>query len=331
MSEVSELLRQSVEGLLQKHCTDESLTLSERAGWAGNLWAELERADLTRVGVPERWGGAGGDLHDAAVVVRAAAARCAAVPLAETALLAGWLLAEAGTAMPHGPMTATILRDGRAEGVPYARQAVAIAALVRSGDGWGVALLEPGDYQLTLGVNLAGEPRDGLVVRRMPSVTAMAGLDADAFHARGALARSIQLAGAIDRVLELALRYAGEREQFGSPLNRFQAVQQMLTTIAEEAYATGAAVDGALAAPEELNIAIAKVRSGESAGTAAAAAHQVHGAIGFTDEHVLNHSTRRLWSWRDEFGTEAGWAVRLGRLACARGAANVWDLVTKEA
>ena len=41
----------------------------------------------------------------------------------------------------------------------------------------------------------------------------------------------------------------------------------------------------------------------------------MHGAIGFTHEHALNHSTRRLWSWRDEFGNEAEWGRRVGEAA----------------
>ena len=44
---------------------------------------------------------------------------------------------------------------------------------------------------------------------------------------------------------------------------------------------------------------------GEAAGIGAAIAHQMHGAIGFTQEHQLHYLTRRLWSWRDEFGNEA--------------------------
>ena len=47
---------------------------------------------------------------------------------------------------------------------------------------------------------------------------------------------------------------------------------------------------------------------GEAAGTGAAIAHQVHGAMGFTYEHSLHHATRRLWAWREEFGNEAVWA-----------------------
>jgi acyl-CoA dehydrogenase len=329
VSDVVEMLRESVGVLLDRHSHSESLAESERDGWAAGLWSELERAGMTSVGVPEKRGGSGGDLEDAVVVIRAAANYAAAVPLAETALLAGWLLADAGIDLPRGPLTAAVLRDGGAVGVPYARHAVAIAVLARSGNGWGVGLLEPNDYVLSASANLAREPRDKLTVRHPPALRST-DIDAGQFRARGALARSIQIAGALDRVLSLAIRYAQEREQFGSPLSRFQAVQHLLTVIAEETSAAGAAVDGAVARPTEWNIAVAKIRSGEAAGIAAAAAHQVHGAIGFTDEHALHHSTRRLWSWRDEFGTEASWAVRLGKLASGLGADRIWALVTDD-
>ena len=59
------------------------------------------------------------------------------------------------------------------------------------------------------------------------------------------------------------------------------------------------------------------MRVGEAAGTGAAIAHQVHGAMGFTYEHSLHHATRRLWAWREEFGNEAVWATRLGRMVAA--------------
>jgi acyl-CoA dehydrogenase len=61
----------------------------------------------------------------------------------------------------------------------------------------------------------------------------------------------------------------------------------------------------------------------------AAACHQVHGAIGFTQEHVLHYFTRRLWSWRDEFGSEAWWNRRLGTIACSQGADAFWPAVTR--
>ena len=72
----------------------------------------------------------------------------------------------------------------------------------------------------------------------------------------------------------------------------------------------------------------AKVRVGEAAGLGAGIAHQAHGAIGFTYEHTLHFVTRRLWSWRAEFGGEGHWAERLGREVAARGAQALWPLLT---
>jgi alkylation response protein AidB-like acyl-CoA dehydrogenase len=73
---------------------------------------------------------------------------------------------------------------------------------------------------------------------------------------------------------------------------------------------------------------VAKSRIGEAAGKGAEIAHQVHGAMGFTREHNLHYSTRRLWSWRDEFGNETYWQSRLGREIAARGADALWPMLT---
>jgi acyl-CoA dehydrogenase len=71
-------------------------------------------------------------------------------------------------------------------------------------------------------------------------------------------------------------------------------------------------------------VAVAKARTGEAAGKVAEIAHQVHGAMGFTHEHPLHFATRRLWSWRDEFGSDAYWQERIGRLVCEAGGAALW-------
>ena len=74
--------------------------------------------------------------------------------------------------------------------------------------------------------------------------------------------------------------------------------------------------------------AVAKIRVGEAAGIGAGLVHQVHGAIGFTYEHSLHFATRRLWSWRAEFGSERRWAVELGRRVASRGADGLWPYLT---
>ena len=75
-------------------------------------------------------------------------------------------------------------------------------------------------------------------------------------------------------------------------------------------------------------MATAKIRAGEAAGTGAAIAHQVHGAMGFTREYSLHQATRRLWSWRDDFGAESVWAISLGEMIAGRGADALWPTLT---
>lgn len=154
----------------------------------------------------------------------------------------------------------------------------------------------------------------------------MPALDND--RRRGALLRSIQMAGALERVRDLTVRYAGEREQFGQRLNRFQAVQQQLAELAGLVALAGAAVEEAVAEPSGKRIAVAKVVTGSAAGRGAAIAHQVHGAIGFTHEHMLHRFTTRLWRWRDEYGTEAVWSEGLGDLLARVGGDRVWEVTT---
>ncbi|MGB3952195.1 MAG: acyl-CoA dehydrogenase family protein, partial [Solirubrobacterales bacterium] len=75
----------------------------------------------------------------------------------------------------------------------------------------------------------------------------------------------------------------------------------------------------------------AKLRAAEAAGTVAAIAHQVHGAMGVTREHRLQYFTRRLWSWRDEDGNEQLWGHWLGRRVLGRGADALWPSITGSA
>jgi acyl-CoA dehydrogenase len=150
----------------------------------------------------------------------------------------------------------------------------------------------------------------------------------------GALFRAAQMAGAMEAALALSTRYANDRVQFGRPIAKFQAIQQQLALLAEQAAAASVAVESAAIAvaagrpSSALAVAAAKIRAGEAAGKVAEIAHQVHGAIGFTHEHSLHRLTRRLWSWRDEFGTESHWSRQLGRAVMTAGADALWPTIT---
>ncbi|MFF4239528.1 acyl-CoA dehydrogenase family protein [Actinomadura geliboluensis] len=294
-------------------------------------WPALAESGLALVGVPEEAGGSGGGLADAAAVLRAAGYHAAAVPLAETGWLAGRLLAEAGLPVPAGVLTAAsgaVADGGTLSGtlrrVPWARDADRLVVLA----GGVVAVVDPSLTQITEGVNVAGEPRDDVVLSGVRAeAVAPCPVDAAELRRRGALARAVQLTGAMARALDLSVRYAGEREQFGRPVGRFQAVQQMLAELAGEATVADVAVRAAVRTPDDpVAVAAAKANASRAAGAVAAIAHQVHGALGVTEEHVLHKVTLRLGAWRDEYGNETAWADDLGAAAAA--APDPWAFIT---
>ena len=124
------------------------------------------------------------------------------------------------------------------------------------------------------------------------------------------------MAGAISAVAAMTLRYSGEREQFGRPIGRFQAVQAHLVTIHQQAAVVASALGGAVEAVQlgrgGFEIACAKMLADRAAQLVTAAADQTHGAIGLLKEYPLHYLTRRLWAWRDEAGGHHRWADRLG-------------------
>jgi acyl-CoA dehydrogenase len=140
------------------------------------------------------------------------------------------------------------------------------------------------------------------------------------------------MVGSLRRVLDLTVRYAGEREQFGRPISRFQAVGGLLARLAEETALAGMAghlAGAALADPDAaVDAIIAKSVAGRAAGTAARLTHQIHGAIGVTAEYPLHPYTRRLLSWRDEYGAEPRWEAELGAALLAAGSPAAWDTIT---
>jgi len=348
MNETRELLREAAERLLEKHCAAETMRRADAGEFPQALWRALEQAGYPAALVPESAGGAGLEMADALSLLVSAGRHALPAPLAET-MLAGWLLSSAGIGLPEGPLAVAPVRDGetlgasrdgaawklqgKASRVPWARQARAIAVLARTGEGMVAALVAPADCRIEKGANVAGEPRDDVDFSGARCAAAAATkLQMRDLLALGAVMRSAQMAGALQRILEASVRYAGERVQFGRPIGRFQAVQQNLAVLAGHAAAATAAAEAAIEAAAQdlaaLPIAAAKIRAGEAAGIGAAIAHQVHGAIGFTQEYTLHYATRRLWSWRDEFGSESYWARKLGGEVAAAGPDRLWQLIT---
>ncbi len=309
------------------------------AGLSGDFaagWRAVADAGLAAVMVPENLGGFGGGFEDTHIILHAAGRHAVALPLAE-AILAARILAESGLAA-DGALTLAKDADGKLEdgrftgtlcGVAFGEDCTRAVAII---DGHVVSLACKDGEAIERHSDPADTPYLTLRFANAPATAAPTAWTAHRLFYAMALARAAQIGGAIAAALELAATHVNQREQFGRPLAKFQAIQQQMAVLAEEeAAATAAARAAARAAAHTTNwgeadfpIACAKLRANRAAGEAASIAHQVHGAIGFTREYDLQRFTRRLWAWRSEYGNERHWANLLGGQVARHGADGFW-------
>lgn len=338
---------------------DKRLLESVEAGqFAQSLWDLAASNGFGLALASEDAGGSGQGWSEAWPILRGLGYWQVPLPLAET-MIAAQLLSMAGIEVPEAPITlleqgldndlsahgaASALRlEGRATRVPWARDCA--WALVSLAEG-GIALVDlrdRGSVTIRPHANLARTPSDEIAFDATPVVAQAANPLATLARpvwTLAAVARSAMMVGALEFLLEQSVQYASDRVQFGKPIGRNQAIQQQLALLAGDvAAARMAALVAAGHTPSadarsdnpatEFSAAVAKIRCGEAATRGNSIAHQVHGAIGFTYEHMLNFATRRLWTWREEFGSDAWWAERLGRAAIAGGSATFWSGLTQ--
>ena len=348
------MLLESMGRLFEDLCTKQVVDAAETGVFAADLWRAVSETGVPLAALPESAGGADAEWADLYAALRVAGRFSAPIPLAET-MLAGWVASSAGLEIGDGPMTVgpvrasdrlTLTRDGNgwrlngmASRLPYASHAERIVLIADGPDGeMAVSLESSAAPTPAKGKNIANESRDTLVFDNFQVSTAAPlpkGVSRAALYRRGALARATMMSGALERAMDLAVTYAQERVQFGRPISKFQAVQQNLAVLSEQTAVAVAAANLGIQSlgqgdeeREEFQIAIAKTRVGEAATLACELAHQVHGAIGFTKEYSLQLATRRLWSWREEFGSDPEWAAKVGAYFCTKGADNLWPILT---
>ncbi|KWX21296.1 acyl-CoA dehydrogenase [Mycolicibacterium wolinskyi] len=305
------------------------------------LWGQLSELGLVRLTGSEESGGSGAGWPEAAELLRAAAWHGVSAPLAEHDLLACWLLETAVLPVDDSRRTTCVLDDGSARGVPWASAAERLVIVWHDGASYRVDDVPADSVSINSGENGAGEPRDevrvdtaGLTGTPVPDNVIRQ------WHLRAALVRAIQVCAVLDRILESSVAHAIERTQFGRPLAKFQAVQNLVADIAAEAALARAATDGALAealrsdwgSPNlEFLVAVARSCAGHAASVVVRNAHQVHGAIGTTREHRLHEFTKPALSWRSEYGSVQHWDDKLTDFATAAGAEGLWALTTATA
>jgi acyl-CoA dehydrogenase len=308
-------------------------------------WAPILDGGWIGMGVPEGRGGQGGTLVEAVAVARAAGETAAAMPVVESILVglmvsacvdAEGLLAEL-TAGSHRPtLIPRVVRSDHSGCVvdqpllvPWGRDATIIVLIaVLAEGGLGLVVLPREDVDLVEAETLAGDPLDVLELpaNQLPAAVRTLQMPLSELIAAGGLLSAARIVGALDTVATMSVNYANERRQFGRPIGTFQAIAHDLVRQASHVASADAALRAAAAAPPERAAALcdaARVTASLAVAPVSRIAHQVHGAIGFTQEHDLHRYTLRLAGWRDELASTRWWMRRVG--ARVFGSDAWWD------
>ena len=309
---MDDLFSDAARQLLTDQCTPQQVRAIELGNSPQAMWSFIEDAGFADALVPEAQDGAGLLLAQVFGVLELCGSFALPVPLAET-MLARALLAHSGVQPPAGScalapgqrtadggLLCDIVRLGR----------VADSVLVASDAGWHVlpvAHAETTPLAFGLDASLQWTAEQLAAAARVD--VQMAG-KCDIRTLQACL-YAAQLSGALSAVFQRTLQYANDRNQFGRPIGKFQAIQHQLAVMSEHVFAArmaaqlGCSGDGVV--PERLRVAVAKARTSEAALVVAELSHSIHGAIGFTEEYDLQLFTRRLHAWRQAGGTESYW------------------------
>lgn len=357
MIDSDNLLVATLERILSASCDYEARQRAEESGWADDCWGLLADAGMPWVGVDERVGGAGGGLNDACSVVFAAGRFAVPAPVAETGLIGGAIMAAHGLEVGWEPLSVPVptSRDrlmidtagcvtGELGCVPWAGRTNGVVAVAHTDGGLRLVAVDAGRAEIVPGRNVAGEPRDRVLFDRVPVDPARI-VECDErtvreLELRGALSRSLLLAGAATALVSITATYAADRRQFGRPIGSFQAIGNRLARLASEARAAatiGTVLSSGFVETDdqsealfgaEFAIMAAKIATTRSALAVTTEAHQIHGAIGMTQEYELQQFSRRIFAWSREWGSARAWSAAFGRRLLSGGVDNLWPSLT---
>lgn len=355
MSELHTMLSDSVSRLFEKLVNSDAVR-EQPACLSASHWQTVEDFGLADLLLPEAENGFNGGWQDAGILFRLLGAYAIPLPIGET-VIAKKLLYDAGAtpssvsalANPaaisiancqNATLTATKdSEDWRFSGtldcVPWGSQVSLILVGTEHQGNKVIALLKPDDaVSIERGKNCAEESRDRLTFEQAPlSVILPVAAQQLSLLNAGLLLRTGQIAGALESMLELSTNYVSERKQFGRAIAKFQVIQHDLARLAEQTAMVSCVSQVACRAADfdnaDFEITAAKLRANHSIATSTSIAHQVHGAIGFTEEHDLHYFTQRLFAWRSEFATDRILAGKLGRLVLSMQQNSLWHFLTE--
>ncbi len=121
-----------------------------------------------------------------------------------------------------------------------------------------------------------------------------------------ALGAAAQLVGLAQRMLDLTVDHAKQREQFGVPVGSFQAVKHHLADALKEIAFARPVVWRAGADPTAIHVSMAKAMASDATSFVARQALQCHGAVGYTVEYELHRYLKQTWTLARAHG-DAAW------------------------
>lgn len=316
-----------------------------RDGTLPQEWNTVCELGLAAVGISESCGGSGGTVGDLSIVIRELAKAGIGTPIVE-ASTAAWALGEVpragsdfdtvATAVGHIEFDGDCL-SGALPSVRYAQSAKRIVLLLPESDS--VVVVETGASAITMthGYDLAGHQTSRVEFDRTPARLVASGRHCEHVRARLGLARATALVGSGTGAYLLTRGHVAQREQFGVPLIKIPAVAAGLARISISLREAETATFRALAlqlddeqseGDQFAAAAVARVMTAEMATFVARQAHQLHGAIGVTEEYPLHWHTRNLWAWRDADESALEYSKLLGDLTVRGGELALWDRVS---
>jgi len=284
MTEERELLRETVASLVERHANPEAVrrAMESERGYDEKLWTLLcEQVGVAALMVPEEFGGAGGELADAAVVIEELGNGLVPTPLLGTTLTQVALLA---ADEPDGD-TLEKLAEGSSIGAM-----VFDPDYVVNGDIADV-VVAAADGKLTRWTEFTAHPATSMdptrrLARLEPDATVDLGADPGLADTAAILLAAEQI-GAASRCLDLTVAYTKDRVQFGRPIGSFQALKHRMADLYVKVQSARAVVDEAIADPTPTAAALARVAASEAFTDVAGESIQMHGGIAITWEYDI--------------------------------------------
>ena len=319
----------SAERLFGEVCTPAVIRQIEGGADTTSLWSELSSVGFTDALLPESANGAALTLTEVWPMLFSMGRHALPLPYAHTLLARAWLQQAHATTCVQAQILAQGVPEGTITFAPF-RVVSSRTGVQAAGVNFGLTatwvlvqsetavwLLPTAQAQRTPSGGHGSLDADLSWSADVAQAALLGQFQQPQFRELLALSLAVLIAGAADRVFEMTLGWANQREQFGKPIGRFQALQQQISEVAEQVFGARMAAEMACRSttwqPAPALVALAKAQTSQAVARVVAVAHAVHGAIGVTQEFDLQLYTRRLNEWARAGGGAGYWSGVLGQ------------------